>query len=77
MVILRALWTWWKRTAHVIGNFQARIILNVFYFVVCAPFALGMKLLSDPLRIKVRGVAAWLPRRSSEDEALVVARRQF
>ena len=73
----KTLWTRWKRIAHVIGTFQARAILTLFYFILLAPFALGLRCLSDPLRLK-RGVRhGWLPRPAAGDEALVVARRQF
>ena len=76
MAILKALWAWWKPIAHLIGTFQARIILTLFYFIIIAPFALGMKLLSDPLRLRVRAAAEWLAR-PAEDDIPAVARRQF
>ena len=49
---LRAAWQGWKRVAEKIGHFQARLLFGLLYFVVVAPFALGLKLFSDPLRIK-------------------------
>jgi hypothetical protein len=45
-------WQWWKDFAHKIGNFQARVILSIFYGVLVLPFGLAARLFSDPLRIK-------------------------
>jgi hypothetical protein len=45
-------WQNWKRAAHAIGNFQARILLTVFYGVIVFPFGIAVRLFSDPLRIK-------------------------
>lgn len=42
----------WKRVAYAIGNFQARILLTVFYGVIVFPFGIIARLFSDPLRIK-------------------------
>jgi hypothetical protein len=77
MAVLKLLWAWWKPIAHRIGNFQARVILVLFYFLLFAPFALGVKLLSDPLRLKARAAPEWLQRSRGEGDALAVARRQF
>jgi hypothetical protein len=45
-------WQAWKGLAHKIGNFQARVILSVFYAVLVLPFGLCARWFSDPLRIK-------------------------
>jgi hypothetical protein len=45
-------WQGWKDLAHKIGNFQARVILSIFYAVLVLPFGLAARLFSDPLRIK-------------------------
>jgi uncharacterized Tic20 family protein len=47
-------WQWWKDLAHKIGNFQARVILSIFYAVLVLPFGLAARWFSDPLRIKKR-----------------------
>jgi len=49
---LKAFWDAWKRVAHKIGNFQARVILTVLYAVLILPFGLAARLFSDPLKIK-------------------------
>ncbi|HKN17303.1 MAG TPA: hypothetical protein VJX47_10190 [Candidatus Sulfotelmatobacter sp.] len=51
---LKSLWEGWKKIAHKIGNFQARVLLTVFYAVLVLPFGLAARLFSDPLRIKKR-----------------------
>ncbi len=51
---LKTLWNAWKRLAHKIGNFQARVVLTIIYAVAVLPFGLVVRLFSDPLRIKHR-----------------------
>ena len=75
MTVLRALLKSWKSIAHKIGNFQARLILTVFYFIVVAPFALRVKVFSDPLQLKRS--AGWLSRGGAEADPLTVAGRQY
>ena len=58
---LKTLWEAWKRIAHKIGNFQARVILTVLYSVLILPFGLAARLFSDPLKIKTRP-AKWTDR---------------
>ena len=50
--LYKSAWQWWKKLAHKIGNFQARIILSLFYAVLVLPFGLAARWFSDPLRIK-------------------------
>lgn len=57
----RAAWAWWKRVAHRIGTFQARILLTVFYYVILGPFALVLGR-SDPLGIGPTAARGWRPR---------------
>lgn len=45
-------WQGWKDLAHKIGNFQARVILSIFYGLLVLPFGLAARFFSDPLRIK-------------------------
>ena len=69
-------WARWKRIAHAIGNFQARVILTVFYFVVVPPFALVLKVWKDPLALRPpAGPSFW----TSRDDAASrdAGRRQF
>lgn len=64
----------WKAIAHKIGEFQSRLILSVFYYVVFAPFALALKIFSDPLQLK--NFHGWTAR-SDADEDPESAWRQF
>lgn len=54
MQTLKRAWQAWKHIAHVIGNFQARLLLTIFYAVLVFPFGMAARLFSDPLRIKRR-----------------------
>jgi hypothetical protein len=58
----RRAWRRWERIAHVIGNFQARVLLAVFYFVAVPPFAMIVKLFKDPLHYRVPRGTFWLDR---------------
>ncbi len=59
MAALKRLWEAWKRLGHKIGNFQARVLLTVFYGVLILPFGLVTRWFADPLRIK-RRPTKWL-----------------
>ncbi len=52
--MLKRAWEAWKRLGRKIGNFQARVILSVFYWLLLMPFGLAIRWFSDPLRIKHR-----------------------
>lgn len=56
---LKAVWEIWKRLAHKIGNFQARVLLTLLYAIPVLPFGLAVRLFSDPLKIKHRPTT-WL-----------------
>ncbi len=77
MQALRKLWGVWKRLGRLIGDAVARIALTVFYFTIFAPFAIGVRLLSDSLGTqRLGGPSLWLSRRTT-DSTLQDARRQF
>jgi hypothetical protein len=57
--LLKRAWAAWKAFGHKVGNFQARVLLTIFYGVLMLPFGLAARLFSDPLRIKKRP-DAWL-----------------
>jgi hypothetical protein len=57
--LLKRAWAGWKKIAHKIGNFQARVLLTIFYGVLVLPFGLAARWFSDPLRIKKKPTA-WL-----------------
>jgi hypothetical protein len=72
--MLKRAWQAWKNIAHKIGNFQARILLTLFYAVLVFPFGIALRLFFDPLRIK-RPPAEWL-NHPDETYDLQWARRQ-
>jgi hypothetical protein len=49
--MLKRAWQAWKELAHKIGNFQARVLLTIFY-VLLFPFGLATRWFGDSLRIK-------------------------
>lgn len=59
----RRIWEGWKKIARKIGDFNARVILTVFYLVLLMPFAILVKLFTDPLEIKKNTMKkGWQPR---------------
>lgn len=74
---LKRVWARWKVIAHAIGNFQARVLLTLFYFVIVPPFALVVKLAKDPLSLRPpRGESFWIDR-PEPDPTAGASRRQF
>lgn len=57
--MLKRAWQAWTGIAHAIANFQARVLLTIFYAVLVLPFGIASRLFSDPLRIK-RRPTQWL-----------------
>jgi hypothetical protein len=77
MNLLRKFWEKWKAFGHKVGNFQARLILTIFYFVVISPFAAVVKFFSKPLRLKMLRTSNWLANQAEREDIMVRARRQF
>jgi len=77
MQLLKVLWVRWKAIAHMIATFQSRVLLFVFYYLVMAPFAIGMRLASYPLQLRPDARPDWLPRPAHHDDITMIARRQF
>jgi hypothetical protein len=73
----RELWEGWKKVARKIGDFQARVLMTIFYFVLLAPFALIVRRTSDPLAIKAGTERGWGVRQSAPEYTLEMARKQF
>jgi len=47
-------WDMWKSIARALGNFQARVLLTIFYTLLVFPFGIVARLFCDPLQIKRR-----------------------
>ena len=71
------LWRRWKALAHRIGDFQARVILAIFYFVVLAPFAALLRWTSDPLVIAASDARGWQERKEDAREPMKRASQGF
>ncbi len=59
MTFWRRIWNHWLRIAGFIGNFQARLVLSLFYFIIVLPFGVAVRLFADLLRIKGIGRTSW------------------
>ena len=60
-----------------LGNYQARVLVSLFYIVVIPPFALLVRALGDPLQLR-SGVRSsfWIPV-PTKPQSVADARRQF
>ncbi|HEX5734979.1 MAG TPA: hypothetical protein VF131_19265 [Blastocatellia bacterium] len=74
----KRVWAGWKRVAGVIGRFQTRIILTVFYFVVAGPAWVLIRLFDKDMLARRRGgdLSYWIDGQPPGDET-ERARRQF
>ncbi len=77
LTMLKALWRGWLVVAKKIGEFQSRVILSLVYIVVIAPFALAVRLFSDPLGLRSAPSWHWLSRDSQSSPNLDSVRQQF
>jgi hypothetical protein len=73
--IFQAAWNRWKIIGEIYGDFQGRLFAVLFYFTIFAPFALGVRLLGDPLHIR-KSTTRWIDR-PTVGNTLDDARRQF
>jgi hypothetical protein len=48
------LWEGWKRFGHTLGNFQARVLLTLIYYVLVLPFGLAVRVFADSMHMKKR-----------------------
>ena len=75
MRTVRRVWGGWLKVAHIVGTFQARVILSAFYFVVVPIFAVLARVLRDPLALRTGQAATfWIERRSPPSDW---GRRQY
>lgn len=69
-------WKVWKALARAIGDVVARILLTIFYGLVFAPVAIGVRLLGDPLDLKGAQRLQW-NRRTKFEESFDKVRKLF
>ncbi|PIX47670.1 MAG: hypothetical protein COZ57_07715 [Armatimonadetes bacterium CG_4_8_14_3_um_filter_66_20] len=75
--MLLQLWTGWKKVIAIVGAFQSRVLLSLFYFLLLMPYAIAAKCLSDPLRLRrPTGDTNWVPWHSRPAD-LTEAGRQY
>lgn len=67
MSFFRKIWEGWKKIARKIGDFNARVILTIFYLLLLMPFALLVKAFTDPLEIKKNAKKGWQLREEKPD----------
>src|SRR5437867_2998983 len=56
----KRLWRGWKRVGRAIGMLLSRVVTTILYFVAVTPFAIGLRLFSDPLELEPRS-PHWTP----------------
>jgi hypothetical protein len=74
--LLARAWARWKAIAHAIGNFQARLLLLIFYFSIVPVFALIVKLFKDPLTLRPPSHDSLWVEGPTCDSTLQAARKQ-
>jgi hypothetical protein len=74
--LLKRAWEAWKSFGRKLGDFQARLILSLFYFIIVAPFSLLIRV-SDPLSLKPGTARGWVVRSDPKETALERASQQF
>ena len=72
---LKDLWRGWQKVAKKIGDFQARLILSLFYFLIVLPIGLIARIFFDPLSLT--STKAHWNAKPSAPARLDDARRQF
>ncbi len=73
----RRLWEGWKQIAQKVGDFQARLILSLFYYVILCPFSLLVRFGSDPLSLKDSTPSGWNMRQEVKGSLMEQATKQF
>ena len=73
---MRTGWKIWKRIGRFMGDVVGRVFLTLYYFTLFVPFALGVRLLGDPLGLHPRGPGKWRER-TTQDLTLKDSRRLF
>ena len=75
MILWKRFWSAWRAFGKWMGDAVGRIVMFILYFTIVAPFGLGVRLFSDPL--KMRAVEPhWQPR-TEEPPSLTDAGRTF
>ncbi len=73
---LKKVWEGWKAIAKRIGDFNARLILTLFYFLIVGFFSLLVGRWQNYLRKRLPPDTNWLPV-EKKDATLLEAKRQY
>lgn len=73
----RRKWESWKGFSWRMGGYQSRILLSFFFFLFVTPFAVAVKLFSDPLRIRHRSRTSHWQEKKEIQADLEALRKQF
>lgn len=73
----KTLWTKWKKNSHYIADFQSRLILTFFYFIIALPFGLFGTYVVDPLGLRRPPSNSNWQKREATEKDLESARNQF
>lgn len=76
MSFMNSIWRKWQAFGRMIGDFIGRLVLTIFYFTIFIPFGLAMRLLTDPLEMRLSRSSRWVER-ITKDRVLNDARRLF
>lgn len=60
--IVHLAWERFTIIAGIVGDLQGRVIVTVFYYTILAPFGIGSRLFSDPLRLRTNTTPQWQDR---------------
>ena len=71
------LWAEWKEFSKRMGGFQSRMLLSFIFFTLITPFALIIKIFSDPLNLKNRTGETHWQERKDPSLSLEDYKRQF
>jgi len=71
------LWETWKEFSKRMGAFQSRMLLSYIFFILIFPFALIVKIFSDPLNLKTRTGETHWQERKNPSENMEDYKRQF
>lgn len=69
LLVWRLWWENFKRVMRIIGDFEARIILTVFYAILILPMGLLLRPFLDPLQLRrpPAPTSYWLTREPLDD----------
>jgi len=76
MNLLKILWRRWLVIAQAVGNFQAQVILTIFYLIILLPVGFLIKLTINPFAVRLRGRSNFKKWEHS-NQTLEQARRQY